>query len=292
MIKQYSRRNIFGLDEALNGKIAISAIMGTLDEVENSNTTATVPSTASIVELRANLEKQIEDANKNAKGLIDDTVESAADKTWSVDKIKEFIASVDDTVVVANISERDNLNAYDSLIAYVIDTSDDENLGDEAGNPYAYIYADGEWSLLAPLSKEIDTTVFVKKDMIVNDYTTGGSDKVLSAEAGKQIVDSAIPQAINANDVRVINESIEVKEDKLELLVNPVGDLIMACAEVSTDNGIEVVDASVTGDREVTLSPNESGEYDGKTARISYLARTADVIAAQNSDDDSDSDGE
>jgi hypothetical protein len=283
-LRKYSRKNIFGLDESLNAKISFSAIMASYDDVANSNTTTTVPSTQSIVELKAQIDSDINDAKQAAQALIDDTVTSAGDKTWSVDKIKEFVASVDDTVVVQDISARDELNAYDTLIAFVLDTSDDSDLGEEAGKPHAYIYVDGAWKLLAPLGEHIDTTVFILKESIVNDYTTGGEDKVLSAEAGKQIVNVAIPNAINQKDVRIVTETVTVDSNKIATLVNPVGNIVFGCVEVSTDEGIEVVDASVTGDKEVTLSPDESGKYDGKKARVTYLARTVEVSAAESDD--------
>jgi len=286
-LKQFSRRNIFGLNEALDQKIAKNAIMGTLDSVLESNSANTVASTASIVELKAAMEQKVQEAKAQAQGLIDDSVGAGSDKTWSVDKIKEFVASMDDSVVVENIDQRDALNAHDSLVAYVLDTTGATELGEDEGKPYTFVFVDGSWKPMIPLAQDqIDTTVFIKKDAIVNDYTTGGVNNVASAEVVKTIVSQVIPDATAKsaadNDVRIVNENITVEDDKLSLLVNPLGELIMNAVEISTDNGIEVVDAQVSGDKEVTILPNTAGEYDGKVARVTYLARTKDIENAKN----------
>jgi len=288
-LKVYSRRNIYKLDDILNQKFDAAKVLKTLDDVVSVNSVDSVPSSAAIVALKTELENKINDAKSFAQSLIDDTVESGSDKTWSVDKIKQFVASVDDTVVVQNIDERNNLKAYDSLIAFVLDTSGDDSLTEEfRGKPYAYIYANGQWQPLSPVAGEIDSDTFVKYTDIVNDVTTGGAKKVLSAEMGKYL-DGRITQVAQSTSVTLVTESVKVNGDKLALSANPIGSLVMNCAEVSTDNGIEVVDASVTGDKEVTLQPATSGEYDGKVARVTYLALITDVQSSNSDNSDSSS---
>ena len=288
-LKIYSRRNIYKLDDILNQKFDAAKVLKTLDDVVSVNSVDSVPSSAAIVALKNDLENKINEAKSFAQSLIDDTVESGSDKTWSVDRIKQFVASVDDTVVVQNIDERNNLKAYDSLIAFVLDTSGDDNLTEEfKGKPYAYIYANGQWQPLSPVAGEIDSDTFVKYTDIVNDVTTGGSNKVLSAEMGKYL-DGRITEVAQSTSVTLVTESIKVDGDKLALSANPIGSLVMDCAEVSTDNGIEIVDATVSGDKEVTLQPTTSGEYDGKVARITYLALSTEINSSNSDNNDSDS---
>jgi len=272
-IKQYSRRNIFGLDEILNAKIAKDAIQSTLDDVVNSNSATTIPSTAAVVELKTNLEQRIQDTKNFAQDLIDDTVEGGTDKTWSVDKIKQFVASVDDTVVVQNIADRDALNAYDSLIAYVLDTSDDNSLSDDVkGKPFAYIYANGQWQPISPLAGEIDSSSFVRYNDIVNDLTTGGANKPLSAEMGKYIANQLIPQAQQNATQTLVTEQLEIQDNKLVTAKTILGNIVFNSVEVSTDEGIVVIDAEVTGTKEVTVYPGDGNDFNGKVARVTYLA--------------------
>jgi len=273
----YSRKMIFGLDEELLKRVSVDSVMKTFADVQASNNMNTVPSTASVLELKTTLEDKITEAKEKAAEIIDDTIASGGDKTWSVDKIKEFIASVDDTVVVETLDERNGLEGYDSLIAYVLDTNGDDTLGDEEGKPYSYIYLDGEWKMLTPLAKSVDTDKLVSKDAIINDLSTGGEDKVLSAEMGKQLSQVVVPNMIEAASNRVVTEEPTLDGDKMTILANPIGDIFMNRVEIVTDNGIEVVDAALTGDKEVTIYPATSGEYDGKTARISYIALTSDI---------------
>jgi hypothetical protein len=274
----YSKKMIFGLEDELVKKISTDAIMGAMSDVEAANNKTTVPSTASVVELKQSLDKRITETQQSIDNIIDDSVSSAGDKTWSIDKIKEFVASVDDTVVVANLDERNGLNAYDSLIAYVLDTSGDDSLGDAEGKPFAYVYADGEWKVLTALAQgDVDTDNLVTFDDIINDLTTGGEKKALSAEMGKQLSEVVVPNMIAAAATKVVTEEPTLDGDKLTVLANPVGDIFMNRVEIVTDEGIVVVDAALTGDKEVTIYPENSGEYDGKAARISYIALASEV---------------
>jgi len=273
----YSRGMIFGLDAELTKRISFDSVMKTFDDVKASNSDKTVPSTSSVLELQQTLETKISEVDEKTTGIIDDSIEAGADKTWSVDKIKQFIASVDDSIVVENLDERDNLNAYDTLIAYVLDTSGDDSLGDQEGKPYSYIYSDGEWRLLTPIAASVDTDKLVSKDDIIDDLTTGGSDKTLSAEMGKQLSQVVVPNMIEAASTRVVTEEPTLDGDKMTILANPVGDIFMNRVEIVTDDGIEIVDAALTGDKEITIYPATSGEYDGKAARISYIALSSQI---------------
>jgi len=277
MKRLYSRKAIFGLESALASKFDKNNIAAAWSDVESLNNTDTVPSTASIVSLKAQLENAIQEVSDNVVNIIDDTATDGGDKTWSIDKIKQFVASVDDTVVVNTIQDRDALQAYDSLIAFVLDTTGDSSLGEFEGQPYTYIYANGEWKAISPVAGELDTTVFVKYSDIVNDLTSGGTDKPLSAEMGKQLAGTIIPNAISDAATSIVTEDLTINSDKLTLAANPIGAIVMNRVEIVTDEGIEVVEASVTGDKEVTIDSGTAGEFDGKTARVSYLAYTKDL---------------
>ena len=293
-LKRYSKRNVFGLNEALASKVDLALIRKTLDDVVSANNDSTIPSTAAVVALKTNLENQINEVRSFAQSLIDDSVDGGTDKTWSVDKIKQFVASVDDTVVVQTIADRDNLKPYDSLVCYVLDTSDDTELGpDFRGKPVAYIYADGKWHPISPLSKEIDSTVFVKYSDIVNDLTTGGANKPLSAEMGKHIANDLIPAAANSAKQELVTESVKITNNKITTTKPIVGALVFNCAEVATDEGIVVVDAVVSGDKEVTIQPDQGDNFEGKTARITYLAYIGDAAAttSTSSNDNGEADG-
>ena len=272
-IKRFSRKNIYGLDDILKAKLDAINVKKTMDEVLSSASELDVPSVKAIQELKNVLEAKIATVKSVAESIIDDTVASSSNKTWSIDKIKEFVASVDDTVVVQDIQQRDALKAYDSLIAFVLDTSADKNLPDDVrGKPFSYIYANGQWQPLAPLAKEIDTTVFVKYSDIVNDVTTGGADKPLSAEMGKYIANELIPQSVDAAKTQLVTEMNTITNGKIKLSKQPIGNLVFDCAEISTDEGIVVVDAKITNPKEVTIDVQNAADYEGKVARVCFLA--------------------
>jgi len=293
MVKQFSRRNIFGLDAILDSKVSIAQIKKTVDDALNAvNDPSAVVGTGVIADLQNQLQNLQKQTNTNIKSLIDDSVNGGSDKTWSIDKIKQYVASVDDTVVVQNIADRDALKAYDSLIAYVLDTSADTNLGpDFRGKPFAYMYVNGKWEPITPLSKEVDSSVFLKYSDIVNNLNAGGVNKPLSAEMGKYLAQVVIPKASNDAKQTIVTETATIKNNKIALTQNPVGNLVFGAAEISTNNGIVVVDAVVSGVREVTIQGNTGDDYEGKVARVSYLAYINE--ASNNTANDSGSaDGE
>lgn len=292
-LKKYSRKNIFGLDAILQAKLDKANVKKTIDEVLNATDDLAVPSAKTIQTLKTTLEAKIEQVKNIATNIIDDTVASGSDKTWSIDKIKEFVASVDDTIVVQDIQQRDSLKAYDSLIAFVLDTSADENLPEDVrGKPFSYIYANGEWQPLAPLTKEIDTSVFVKYSDIVNDLQTGGEQKPLSAEMGKYIANTLIPAKVNEVKTTLVTDVATIENGKVQLSKTPIGSLVFDCAEISTDEGIVVVDAKISGVKEVTIDVENPEEYEGKVAKVCYLANVNDEAQTNDTqNNDSEADG-
>jgi len=237
------------------------------------NNTTTVPSTAAIVSLKESIESKITAAKQEAQNLIDDTVEGGSDKTWSVDKIKQFVASVDDTVVVGTIDDRNQLAPHDSLVAFVLDTSDDDTLTEEfRGKPYTYIYANGTWNKLTPVGSEIDTELFVKYSDVVDDPSKGGDHAVLSAKAGQTIINQ-VNTTIENSVVNLITDQVKIKDGKITLSAQPLGTINMNTVEVTTEDGIDVIDAHVSGDKEVTIDVDNVDDYNGKVARVSYIAK-------------------
>ncbi len=48
----------------------------------------------------------------------------------------------------------------------------------------------------------------------------------------------------------------------------------MNCAEISTESGVVVVDAVITGPKEATIQAEDVAQYEGKVARVSYITNT------------------
>lgn len=271
--------SIDGLTALLTGKLSTTAVMAARVDVENSNSTTTVPSTAAINEIVGEINTQISNMNSSIGGLIDDTADTGNTVTWSVDKLKAYIASVDDSIVVSDITERDNIeNPYDSLIAYVIDTTGDTSLGDNEGTAAAYIYVEGNgWSLLQVLGQNIDTTPFVRYTDIVNNLVDGGAGVPLSAEQGA-VLKALVDTAAQSTEIFVDN-GLAIDGDSFVSTYTPVGAIIGATAEVEVSAGVwDVVDV-VPGAtaKEWTLLPGTANEYDGKTCRITYLKYSSEA---------------
>jgi len=271
--------SIDGLTNLLASKVGVAAIMAAKADVEASNSVSTVASSAAVNEIVLGLTNQINNLSTGMNGLIDDAADTGNTVTWSVDKIKGYVASVDDSIVVSDISERDNVSdVYDSLIAYVIDTTGDTSLGNEEGTAAAYIYIDGSgWALLQILAQNIDVTPFVKYSDIVNDLTTGGTMVPLSAEQGKELK-SLVDAAADSTEIAVDN-GLVITGDGFDSTYTPVGAVIGGTAEVEVSSGVwDVVDivAGANG-KAWLLLPTTANEYDGKTCRISYLKSSTEA---------------
>ena len=298
-IKRFSRRNIYGLEEVLSSKISIAAIRSTLDDVLNTNSKDTVVSTSAFVEFKNTLKKDVEKAKKVATGIIDDTNESGTDKTWSIDKIKQFIASVDDSVVVQTIQDRDNLKAHNGLMAYVMDTSADNSLDKNfKGKPFVYIYSNGKWEPISPLAKEVDTNLFVKSDEVVNSTDSVDTKKPLSAAMGNKIVHEVIPAAVRQAQQMIVVDRGVIKNNKITVSKNIQGNIVGEMIEIPTDAGVVVVDAVVSGPKEITVLPGKDEDYEGKIGVVTYLANLEDTTfkggqkTTNTIPDDGEGDGE
>ena len=271
--------SIDGLTTLLTGKLSAAAVMAAKVDVENSNSTTTVPSTAAINEIVGVLNTQISNINSSIGGLIDDTADTGNTVTWSVDKLKAYIASVDDSIVVSDLTERDNVpDPYDSLIAYVIDTTGDTSLGNNEGTSAAYIYVDGNgWTLLQVLAQNIDVTPFVKYADIVDNLVDGGAGVPLSAEQGKTLKE-LVDAAAQSTEIYV-DSGLTITGDEFVSTYTPVGAIVGATAEVEVSAGVwDVVDVvSGATAKDWTLLPGTANEYDGKTCRITYLKSSAEV---------------
>ena len=287
-IKQYSRRNIFGLDAILDSKISKAEIRQTLEDVLNTTSPDAVVGVKAIATLKDNIEKEINEVIKHISSVIDNTASNGNNATWSIDKIKEYV-SESRNVVVNNIKERNSLKPTDALVAYVLDTSDDANLGpDYRGKPFAYIYVNGAWQPITPLSKEIDSTVFVKYNDIVNNLTEGGDKKPLSAEMGKKIKEQIIPQAVMSVKQEIVVDALTINNNKLQTSKKINGTIAFNCVEIETDKGIVVVDARVTGPQEVTIYPNNNENFNGLKAKVTYVSFSSDNIKYVESKKESD----
>jgi len=271
--------SVDGLTAQLNQRVPFSAVQATKTDVENTNNESTVPSTKALNEFVSEINASISELQTGVDGIIDDTLDAANDKTWSIDKIRSFVASVDDTVVFGNISERDQFpNPYNTLIAYVLDTTGDSSLGTKEGQPAAYIYVDGNgWELLTPITQDIDLTPYVKKSDIVDNLTDGGTQVPLSAEQGK-VLKGLVDQALNSTDaVMKVDSGLQITGDAFSTTYTPLGDIVGMEAEVEVSPGVyDVVDIAPSTDANATakdfvILTDNSGEYDGKTCRVSYL---------------------
>ena len=271
--------SIDGLTALLTGKLSAAAVMAAKVDVENSNSTTTVPSTAAINEIIGAFNTQISNINSSIGGLIDDTADTGNTVTWSVDKLKAYIASVDDSIVVSDITERNNVpDPYDSLIAYVIDTTGDTSLGNNEGTSAAYIYVDGNgWSLLQVLAQNIDVTPFVKYTDIVDNLVDGGAGVPLSAEQGKALKD--LVDAAAQSTEMYVDSGLTITGDEFVSTYTPVGAIVGATAEIEVSAGVwDVVDVvSGATAKDWTLLPGTANEYDGKTCRITYLKSSSEV---------------
>ena len=273
--------SIDGLADLLNAKVSAASIMAAKADVEASNSTTTVASSAAVNEIVTGINNTISTLQNGLNGIIDDAADTGNTTTWSIDKIKGYVASVDDSIVVSDISERDNVSdPYDSLIAYVLDTTGDTALGDEEGTAAAYIYVDGTgWALLQILSADIDLTPYVKTADIVDDFTTGGSTVPASAETIKTLKTEldAVGGAV-ATEVKV-DSALSVSSDGFTTTYTPKGDVIGMTAEVEVSAGVfDVVDITAGANpKEYTLVVGTAGEYDGKTCRVTYIKLTSEA---------------
>jgi hypothetical protein len=271
--------SIDGLTSLLAAKVNITDIMAAKADVENSNSTTTVASSAAVNEIVTDINSSISTLQNGLNGIIDDTADTGNTVTWSVDKLKAYVASVDDSIVVSDITERDNVSdTYDSLIAYVLDTTGDSSLGDEEGTAAAYIYVDGTgWSLLQILKSDIDLTPYVKKVDIVDDLTTGGTDAPLSAEQGKTLKSQVDAISGNVAVEIFVDSGLSITGDNFSTTKTPKGAIVGATVEVEVSAGVwdvvDVVASSAQGAtaKDFTLVPGTANEYDGKTCRATYL---------------------
>jgi hypothetical protein len=213
--------------------------------------------------------------------MIDDAADTGNTVTWSIDKIKGYVASVDDSIVVSDITERDNVSdVYDSLIAYVLDTTGDSSLGDEEGTAAAYIYVDGTgWALLQILKSDIDLTPYVKTADIVVDLTTGGSSVPASAETVKTLKTQLDNVGTSVDTEVKVDSGLSISNDGFTTTYTPKGDVIGMTAEVETSPGVfDIVDITAgTNAKEYTLVVSTAGEYDGKTCRVTYVKLSSEV---------------
>lgn len=270
-VRKLARRGVFGLDLELGKKINITDIKVSMAEVIAASNGSTVASTGAINEMYSAVSQEISDLESNLNNIIDDSAVNGAEVTWSVDQIMSYIASVDDSVVVSDIAERDNLVGRSSLVAFVLDTTGDTSLGENEGQSASYIYAEGTWKLATLLRSEIDTSLFLKTTDIVNDTTTGGADKPVSAEAVKGLAD-IVADISGSSDKVIAVESIVIASDTIVLADIARGDIIGGSVEVLGSDGYMIVDATVAADgKTVTLMVDTAGEFDGVNARVSYL---------------------
>jgi hypothetical protein len=273
--------SIDGLADLLNAKIASSAIMAAKVDVEASNSTSTVASTAAVNEIVTGINNSISNLQSGLNGIIDDAADTGNTVTWSIDKIKGYVASVDDSIVVSDITERDNVSdVYDSLIAYVLDTTGDSSLGDEEGTAAAYIYVDGTgWALLQILKSDIDLTPYVKTADIVDDLTTGGSSVPASAETVKTLKTQLDNVGTSVDTEVKVDSGLSISNDGFTTTYTPKGDVIGMTAEVETSPGVfDIVDITAgTNAKEYTLVVSTAGEYDGKTCRVTYVKLSSEV---------------
>lgn len=281
MLRKIRTRSVDGLDSLLNARVPFTALMATKAAVEAANNTTTAASTAAVVEIMAGFDSAITTTQAMIGALIDDTADTGTSVTWSVDKIKSYIASVDDSVVVGTITDRDNIpKPYNSLIAYVIDTTGDTSLGTKEGTSAAYMYVEGSgWQLLQILATEIDQSTFVLKTDIVDDLTTGGTDKPLSAAQGV-VLDGKISAISGAVDTAIqVDTGLTVTGDTFNTAFTPKGSIIDSVAHVLVSPGVwDVVEVTAgTGAKEFNLIPEVANEYDGQTVRVSYLKLTSEV---------------
>ena len=270
--------SISGLTDLLGSKLEVSSIAGAKADVEKLNSIATIPSTAALNEIVAGLSANISKVQSSVGGLIDDTAVAGGSVSWSVDKIKAFVASVDDSVVVENISARDDIeNPHETLIAYVLDTTGDTSLGDDEGKSVAYIYVNGAWKVMQILATHVDTTPFVKYTDIVNDLTTGGKAVPLSAEQGKAL--KALVDAAAVSTEMFVDTGLAITGDDFKSTHTPIGAIVGATAEVEVSDGVwDIVDVTAGSDaKSWVLVPVKSGDYDKKTCRITYLKASSEA---------------
>jgi len=271
-VRTLSRRGVFGLNIELGKKFDIANIKTSFTDVQGANNGATIGFTSALVEMHGALNSSITNIQNGLNGLIDDAAVNGADVTWSVDQIMTFVASVDDSVVVGDLTGRDNISdPHESLIAFVMDTTGDTSLGNEEGDAASYIYDGSAWLLNAVLKGDLDTSSFLQFTDIVNDTTTGGVDKPASAETVKGLAD-AIAAMGSATDKEIAVETIAILNDQIVLSVEAEGDIIGGSVEVLGATGYLLVDATLGADmKTITLAVDTANEFDGVNGRVSFL---------------------
>jgi len=264
---------VSGLESALGLKLEKAAIKATLSDVLDANNATTVVATAAFKTFSDDITSRLDAVEQTTDGMIDDTATDGSDTTWSVDKIKSYVASVDDSIMVDTIDARNEISdPFETMIAYVLDTTGDTDLGDFEGQSAAYMYKEGDgWKLLQILGQDIDTDTLVLKSSIVDDLTTGGTEAPLSAEQGKTL--KSLIDNKGSVTVMEVETGLAITGDDFTVAHDVLGSIVGLTAEVEVDDGtFDVVDVTA-GDSatEWKLVPATSGDYDGKTCRVSYL---------------------
>ncbi len=271
-VRKLSQRGVFGLNIELGKKFDLANIETSFAGVQLKDNASTVPSTGSIVEMYGSIESSIQNIESGLNGIIDDAAVNGAEVTWSIDKIMSFVASVDDSVVVGSIDERDAIaDPHVTLVAFVMDTTGDTSLGDDEGAAASYIYTDSGWMLNAVLRGDLDVSNFLTVGSIVNDSTTGGADKPVSAEALKVLAE-AVASSLGASDREIGVETLAVSNDQIVLSTEAVGDIIGGTVEILGTEGYLLVDATIGVDKKtITLEVDVANEFDGINGRVSFL---------------------
>jgi len=269
------KKSIAGLESTLAKAVQKDQISSNLDDILSGGVDNKVSSTSAIQALYEKVIQNIKDNKVVLTDIIDDAAETGGEITWSIDQIKSFVASVNDSIVVSNLAERDEIeNPASTLIAFVLDTAGDESLGKSEGNPASYIYVEGDgWKLMQVLKGDIDLTPYVKKDSIVNNITEGGAGVPLSAEQGV-VLAAMIAEGIKLASVEMVVDALVVDGNYITLTYEARGAIVNNTIEIEVDDGIwDIVDIEKDADnakKYKILSDNDS-EYDGKNCKASYI---------------------
>jgi len=211
----------------LAARIKKDAISPTGADVLANPTSARVASAKAVSELIASIPA--------LTTIIDDALTST-EKTWSSQKIQEFVHQNDDSEYFVDIAERDAFVVNperNGLIAIVVDASADPVVGtEEDGTPLGalYIRKDGEWKFLFTKGyKKVNFTGYVHEnslatELTANDPKVAASSAVTFALA--QLVTSASADANNMEIMPEITQPVwheDIAKNRVECMYKPKG---------------------------------------------------------------------
>lgn len=204
------------------------------DAIETSgNALLANPSDAKVASSKAVAE--LINAIPSIQTLIDDALVSE-EKTWSSQKISDFVHENDDSEYFVDIADRDAFTVAperNGVIAIVVDASADPVVGtDDDGTPLGalYIRKDGAWKFLFTKGyKKVSFTGYIHEDNLVSTLDVNDAKKGASAAAVFALANALSTTVSSVDNMQIMPEITEpvwhddISKNRVECLYKPKG---------------------------------------------------------------------